>query len=391
MPSIADYVKYAETSFAAYAVGLANGIGVNAQAFIDANMSPTQAQRFDASWQVLGQQDIWDGFSAVLLQPVDTQGNPSGQKVLAIRGTEASHWGIDYLADVVNITLLGTNAGMRQYASLQDFYLTLIAQGKLGATEEFVVTGHSLGGFLAQAFAASHVFASAAFTFNAPGFSAAPGVIPNFGTELLKLFGLSGTIPNDKIFNVRALEGLSATAGLGQMIGSVQTFNIEGSGNPISNHSITTLTDALAVYDVVARIEPNASLDTIGALVKASSAKAADTLEALTGALGKLLLATPPTIATGDRDALYRAIADIRRQLDIGPQPQRNIVSLTTLSAADLIVAAGNPDAVATRYALRELNPFAVLGDDSLYTKFNGNHELDLYSAETGRGLSPQW
>lgn len=48
-------------------------------------MAHTQAQHFDASWVVLGQQDLTDGFSAVLFQPVDSQGNPSGEKVLAIR------------------------------------------------------------------------------------------------------------------------------------------------------------------------------------------------------------------------------------------------------------------------------------------------------------------
>ena len=132
MPSISDYFKYAETAFAAYAFDLAIGKG-NISKYIAAEMTSSQAQRFDAAWQVLGQQELWDGFSAVLLQPVDAQGDPAGQKVLAIRGTEASHWGIDFLADVVNIALLGTSAGMRQYASLEGFYHSLIAAGKLGA------------------------------------------------------------------------------------------------------------------------------------------------------------------------------------------------------------------------------------------------------------------
>lgn len=92
MPTISDYLKYAETSFAAYASNLTLGRGNASEYENNADMAHTQAQRFDASWMVLGQQDLGDGFSAVLFQPVDDQGNPSGEKVLAIRGTEGSHW-----------------------------------------------------------------------------------------------------------------------------------------------------------------------------------------------------------------------------------------------------------------------------------------------------------
>lgn len=105
MPTIAEYLRYAETAFAAYGVNLAVGAG-NVTKYVAQKMATLQAERFDLLWRVLGQQDLWDGFSAVLLQPVDVQGNPSGQKVLAIRGTEGSQWGIDYLADVINIALL---------------------------------------------------------------------------------------------------------------------------------------------------------------------------------------------------------------------------------------------------------------------------------------------
>jgi hypothetical protein len=41
---------------------------------------------------------------------------------------------------------------MPQYIALEAFYQSLVATGKLGSREVFNVTGHSLGGFLAQAF-----------------------------------------------------------------------------------------------------------------------------------------------------------------------------------------------------------------------------------------------
>jgi len=234
-------------------------------------MSPSQAQRFDAHWQVLGQQELWDGFSAVLFQPVDSAGQANGQKVLAIRGSESSNVFVDYLADAINIALLGTNKGMRQYQSLEDFYQVLIAQGTLAAGESVVVTGHSLGGFLAQAFAAKHSSdVSTAYTFNSPGFSVAPGVISNIGTQLLEFFGIvNATIPSNKIYNLRAVDGLSAAAGLGQMIGSVEGIRIEA-GGVVHDHSIVTLTDSLTIQQAIGALDPTETLPTISRLFVAA-------------------------------------------------------------------------------------------------------------------------
>lgn len=170
MPSISTYFQNGEIAFAAYAQNLAttaDRIG----ALKAAGMTQLQAEKFDRSWQVLAQQDLSDGFSAVLFERVNENGTPTGEKVLGIRGTEASHWGIDYLVDVVNIAVLGTNVGMPQYNSLESFYQSLIAQGKLTAAEQITVTGHSLGGFLAQAFTAKHdAVVSATYTYNSPAF-----------------------------------------------------------------------------------------------------------------------------------------------------------------------------------------------------------------------------
>lgn len=77
MPTMNDYLKYAETAFAAYANDLQLGFGVNAQNYEDAKMSPTQAQQFDATWKVLAQEELIDGFSAALFQQVDAKGNYS--------------------------------------------------------------------------------------------------------------------------------------------------------------------------------------------------------------------------------------------------------------------------------------------------------------------------
>lgn len=39
-----------------------------------------------------------------------------------------------------------------QYAALKNYYQQLVVSGVLGTNERLTVTGHSLGGFLAQAF-----------------------------------------------------------------------------------------------------------------------------------------------------------------------------------------------------------------------------------------------
>jgi hypothetical protein len=145
MQTIKQYLDFAETTFAAYAQGLVVN-GNNIESFKVAEFIETQAVKFQVKWNVLAQSSVQlNGFSATLFQERST-----GEKVLAIRGTENSV--SDYLTDIVDIGLLGSVAAMPQYASLEAFYQSLITTGKLGSTEVFNVTGHSLGGFLAQAF-----------------------------------------------------------------------------------------------------------------------------------------------------------------------------------------------------------------------------------------------
>ena len=393
MPTMNDYLKYAETAFAAYANNLVSGQG-NATKYENfAGMSPAQAQQFDATWKVLAQQDLSDGFSAVLFQQVDAQGNPIGEKVLALRGTEASHWGIDYLTDVVNIALLGTSVGMPQYNSLESFYQALVTQGKLGAAESITVTGHSLGGFLSQAFTAKHdSVVSAAYTYNSPGFSAATGVLSGIGTELLEFFSITdASIPSSKIFNVRATDGTSLTSGLGQMIGYVQGGAIESSSDPVHNHSITTLTDALALYAAYAKLDPTASVTTITNLIKASSNLNVNTLETALDNVPELIFGatTPGTLSEG-RESYYTNLKQLTDWLNARSSTATALKLDALTSYGGTAIApnaqANTPDGLAYRYALANLNPFAVTGDASLYASHNAAGELNRHDPATGTG-----
>lgn len=154
-------------------------------------------------------------------------------------------------------------------------------------------------------------------------------------------------------------------------------------------HSLVLIVDSLSVMSLMARIDPAFTPELAANIFDATTASKAitqsvrqgkaegDTLETVVNALGRLLLGPPytPLGLTGlnegntwwnpeQREKLAQAIQSINTELDAGPQPQRSIVSLASLSTADLQSAASNPDALATRYALKELNPFAVFGAD---------------------------
>ena len=219
MTPVEQYFSYAETALAAYGVDLVAG-GINSREYTRIGMGSQQAAKFNDRWLVLSQSSFnLNGFSAVLLQNRET-----GEKVLTIRGTNDP---MDWATDLVNIANFGTVLGMPQYYSLEAYYAQLVSTGLLGANEQMTVTGHSLGGFLAQAFVARHdAVVSAAYTFNAPGMGGS-------WAQALEFLGITdASASNARIVNVRASDGLSATAGLGQMLGSVQQVRIEAGAVP---------------------------------------------------------------------------------------------------------------------------------------------------------------
>ena len=383
MPTINEYLRHSETALASYATGLTLG-QVNSDRYHSAEMTLLQAQKFNQSWQVLGQQDLTNGFSAVLFERMDESGAPTGEKVLAIRGSDTSLWPIDYLVDVINIATLGTSVGMPQYNSLESFYQLMVAQGKLTTTEQITVTGHSLGGFLAQAFTAKHdPVVSATYTYNSPGSSVAPGLLTNVGTQLLELFGITdASIPGSTIFNIRAADGLSFTAGLGQMIGAVQPVFIE-SGDAIHNHSIVILTDSLALYDLFAKLDQSLNMSQIDALFRAASNQMDNTLDKGLQSLVKVFQNQDLTLST--RDAYYSALINLRDSVLFNQSAGLVTVLLPQFLSTSTMVDRATTD-ISFRYALQELNPFIVAGDDGLYAQHNQDHSLDIYDPSTGEG-----
>ena len=171
------------------------------------------------------------GFQATLYQDTKT-----GEKILAIRGTDAevSFNGLDDINNDILLTLFGGNA---QLNDLERYYEELIDNGFLSPNEKITVAGHSLGGFLTQYFSVVHNDKiSHAYTFNAPGLG---GIIEN----------LSGIIVGENlknignITNIIAKDGLSATNILGTHAGE----EVKVSGD---SHGIKDLTQILYFYDM---------------------------------------------------------------------------------------------------------------------------------------------
>jgi len=359
MPSIQHVSSFAQASLGAYAAELLAGVD-NSLAYADpaVGMSRAQANAFDATFAVLQQSaPSIDGFSAVLLQNRTT-----GEKVLAIAGTDPGSLG-DLITDFVDIGVLGTVGNMAQYRSLETFHAQLVSNGLIGAGEQIVVTGHSLGGFLAQAFTARQPEAvSAAYTYNAPGFSVLD--------ELPRFLGLVDTSAASKITNIHATDGPSFVAGYGTLLGVDVAVRIEADAvNPLNNHLVGRLADALTVQDLLARLDPGLSLGTANALIQAASARNDESLECLLDCVRRLLIG--PTVtptARSDQDALYGNLLALTAQNENGAYTHPAFSTLAgnvriELSSAALANSARND--FSSLVSLIGLSPLVLSGADA--------------------------
>jgi pimeloyl-ACP methyl ester carboxylesterase len=352
MPNITQLNEYGQTALAAYAQNLVVGNVNNASKYKNIGMADAQARGFDAAWVVLQQSpsDPVTGFSAVLLQRKDANGNATGEKVLAIAGTDPSS-PTDIITDLVNVAYYGTVLGMPQYGSLESFYSQLVSAGLLGATEQITVTGHSLGGFLAQAFTARHTgVVAAAYTYNAPG----------FGTFelLLGFLGVTDTTgAASKITNVYATDGLSMTAGLGFMLGSTLPVRIENNGIT-GNHSIVRLSDTLAVYETYARLTPGLDVAQAAQLFSASGSgnhRQEDALDALRNLIqGKTSV---DKTAVDNHDAFGANLAELQNSSAFASLAGKVTLNMNVANIATQAKARVGFEEVA---ALETLSPFVL-------------------------------
>jgi pimeloyl-ACP methyl ester carboxylesterase len=411
-----EYFDAAQLALAAYSDysgilpgsgGVLDAIGVKRQLIASGDFQTTAAQQFIDRFQVVDQFTdpslFLSGFSATVFRNKQT-----GQLYFITRGTENSG---DFVADA---TLAVGITARSQVISMVNYFLRLQAgAGKIARQikassilpsdgvewdlsrivlgvgtgldlNQLVIAGHSLGGYLATIF--GRIFngnVATAFTFNAPGAYGGFGLFDN----IARLLGRApnGFLDASRQTNVIGDYIVSSVPGRRGM--NVRIFEESDA------HSQKSVVDALALYSLFGELDPNSSASEIRDILRASTNKDADSLEVSLDGLRKLLLG--PLVAatkqrgTADTDAtrevFYQNVSGFRESATFQAWAnQLGVVNLAGRSVEEIKALAQND--VSYRYALRELNPFAITGAPGLYDQHNGNSELAVYDPVTGQG-----
>ncbi len=173
-----------------------------------------------------------------------------------------------------------------------------------------------------------------------------------------------------------------------------------------TTHSITLIVDSLALAERIQELAPTLGREAIERLFAASSSwtgsgfvgvsglAEGNSLENILDSVRKAFdpgaAPTPFGRLTNDfgqitfRNSFYGNLEELRGKT-------AELVSLVDLSSAEVFARANNrtPEALAYRYALRELNPFVMIGID-YEALHNQDHSLDIYDANTGVGAWTQ-
>lgn len=398
-----DYFKQAELALAAYGNFATNE--PTRQELVAAEFSAAQADAFILKYQTVTQYTDATGLSATVFADADNN------TFLAIRGTEASD-PMDLLTDLINITWLGSTALQPQYISLKFKVAEWIENGVL--PQNFTVTGHSLGGFLAAGLVAEPAFAnhiSHAYLFNAPGVGGYTG--PSAAAyAILNFLGIAPTYDQSKISNIEAVTGISPISGLGFDAAPPIDIVIEDQmasdiSNPpgARNHSQQVLTDTLAVYSAYSQLEPNLNqeqlnklIDAFGSTKDVTGASNSKTLESALDALrvillnpenGKIALSDNQKTEAGNRDKFYENLYGLQNSgqfKDLAGKTQLTLLSDLSPGAIISKIESNDQDGLATRFALVALNPFILEGENIDYGAFNTNGTLDLFNPDSGTG-----
>ncbi|MDP3715231.1 MAG: hypothetical protein Q8R21_02350, partial [Burkholderiales bacterium] len=193
---------------------------------------------------------------------------------------------------------------------------------------------------------------------------------------------------------------------LQQPAGRQEIYTESASPSTTFGHSSSQMTDSLAVYDLFIRLSaqvrnstPTEALTMLRPLFEAGSAQADSSLERVVDALVNLFGWDFPPLAgslNNNREEFYRRIVSLqaitKNLSDNNPGMHVDVLTAGSTTAESMASLASGSEAIAYRYALKALNPFAVVGDNSLYSIHNQNGELDLYNPvyKTGN-LTSDW
>ncbi|MEO8629365.1 MAG: hypothetical protein ABI612_14875 [Betaproteobacteria bacterium] len=290
-----EYVfQQAELAEAAYA----NFIGIDGtvvtvesdeiKALTDEGMSESQATSFVDKWRVVDQSPspagiFGSGFSATLFERLNANQESTGEYTLAIAGSDSP---IDFAA--ADFSLASGGVGYDQLEALINYVLRLQA-GSTGSAHqvqftrlatapsltttsvsgvgpgvnpaELTITGHSLGGFLAQMY--QRIFGSASvYTYNALGVVRPDAPIFAQLTGLLGLpagtfssgLGVNLVVPGESAQLVGTVQGKAQVPIFSENMIDVPLDSRIGVGLHIAPHYMKPVTDALALYELLARL-----------------------------------------------------------------------------------------------------------------------------------------
>jgi|GEM_PF-2302980 len=275
--------------------------------------------------------------------------------------------------------------------------------GKIPPDAKINVTGHSLGGHLALILARldpNHI--NEVYTYNAPGFDKSR--LGSNDTEWF--FGAIKTLqqqeegsstvlesgwPEDKLNNL--VTPLDIVSDIGDVPGEKLNQFGEADGW-FSAHKIGGMTDALAVYRLFSDLSTNLSFEQVTPFLKLGSNQSDGDLEGTVNKLGEFF-DFGTTVTTGNREEFYARIKAISLGIYVDPYPTNvsssanfnlnpayenlqiaSVESLTEHATAD------NAEGQAYRYALVNLNTFAITGPESLYTAQANELKADNFTEQ---------
>ncbi len=361
MATIKEYLDYAELAQAAYGNFSLGKPSVSELINGDAGFSSaTQADYFSKRYKILATSQQYgigniNSMEAILFEEIMT-----GKKVMAIRGSQEV---VDYIVDVQELTLNGNI--MSQTTSLENFYNALISDNKITTTEHLDVTGHSLGGFLAQNFTAHHAnIVDEAYTYNAPGYG-------GIRAEILNALGIINyNLSSNKIINIYAKEGWNMTAGLGVLFGDTLAISIDGAEGPnLLNHKMGRLTESLHIYDMLSFIVNTQDLGLLTSIVEHSTNE--QVLKVVKGVF------EDTKISDGIELAIHLKNSYFMRA--------NGLIDLYPKSASSIATQAKGDKAIL--YALTKLNPFAIEGNLPAYVDIDPTHYSEKYLQDRAQYL----
>lgn len=423
-----------ELALASYAELFLGDVLPQKTKLIEAGMSATQAENFAARYtKVINQFNDPSGFSATVFESHD------GKLSLAIRGTDQA--GSVDLDDDLNI--FGSGLALEQAIVMHNWWLrtnspvgqevpqyevtsylvgsrstqdqaflfndtfnnifldatsTAVATGEvtsaISTTGDVLldVTGHSLGGHLSMVFAGLFPEVTGGVAvFNSPGLITESQKNQNFFTAL------GGSAPSgSNVTNIIADEASignqpwAAIAGLHNRPGVAVDIAIENqwlSDEPdkagAKNHSQQILTDALAVYNVIADIDSDFSLSDFKNLLHSSALGTAASYESIIDGVQQWLGINSVALPTGNlqREALYNAIHTIQQNTIY--QNATGSITIELMGSGMASVAAQDTgEGRAYRFALVSALPFAITTHVENTAAANSEYDLANFTEQ---------